>query len=157
MRSAVVLALTAFVASAAVAVAAETDTFRGHTEGKFFTDDGYRQARIAFARTDGRVHHVRFEIRLRCPSGQHRSKVAHIRGPIPIRSDGSFRGGESVVGIAIEGGGRYERSAFIRGRIRGDRAEGTVSATDTLDARGRESGNGRLCKSGTVEWEAAAP
>ena len=111
MRSAVVLALTAFVASAAVAVAAETDTFRGHTEGKFFTDDGYRQARIAFERTGNRVHDVRFEIRLRCPSGQRRSKVAHIKGPIPIDGDGRFQREQGVVGIPFEGGGgRFERT-----------------------------------------------
>ena len=157
MRKAIALALSALAASAAVAVAAETDTFRGHTDGKFFTDDGYRQARIVFERTGKRVHDVRFEIRLRCPSGQHRSKVGHIKGPIPIGADGRFQREQGVVGIPFEGGGRFERTESIKGRIRGDHASGTVAMTDTLDAKGHESGNGRLCRSATVEWEATAP
>lgn len=157
MRRTLALALCALVVPATVALAAETDTFRGHTEGKFFTDDGYRQARIVFERSGNRVHDVRFEIRLRCPSGQHRSKVGHIKGPIPIGANGRFQREQGVVGIPFEGGGRFERTESIKGRIRGDHASGTVAMTDTLDAKGHESGNGRECKSATVEWDAAAP
>jgi hypothetical protein len=153
-----VVAIAALASSATVAVAAETDTFRGHTEGSFFTEDGYRPARISFERTGNRVHDVRFEIRVRCPSGQHRSKVGHIRGPLPISANGRFAGGEFVVGTPkTVHAARFERSESMRGRIRGDRASGTVGMAVTLDGKGRESGNGRLCKSGEVEWDAAAP
>jgi hypothetical protein len=147
-----VVALATFAASTSAVLAAETDTFRGHTEGKFFTDDGYRRARISFERTGNNVRHVRFEIRVRCPSGQHRSRVVRLDEPTRVRN-GRFERERIAVGFDVP----FRSDEFIRGRIRGDHASGIVSLETTLNSKGEEAAGGRQCKSGEVEWEAAAP
>ena len=151
------IALLTCATSASVALAVETDTFRGHTEGSFFSHGEYRAAKISFERTGNRVHDVRFEIRVRCPSGQHRSKVGHIR-EAQVRN-GKFKVEQGVVGIAA---GRSDSDTFrasqsIKGRIRGDRASGTVAMSTELDSHGKESPSGADCRSGKVEWNAEAP
>jgi hypothetical protein len=151
------IALLTCATSASVALAADTDTFRGHTEGSFFSHGEYRAARISFQRTGNRLHDVRFEIRVRCPSGQHRSKVGHIR-EVQVH-DGKFKIEQGVVGTfdGTNGSDTFHASQSIKGRIRGDRASGTVAMSTELDSHGKESASGRTCRSGQVEWTAVAP
>jgi hypothetical protein len=147
--------LVTVAATATGALAAETDSFRGTTEGSFFSHGEYRQARISFQRTGNTLRHIRFEIRVRCPSGQHRSQVGHIR-TVKVR-DGRFKFNGAVVGTPIDGGsGEFRRSEFIRGRIAGDHASGVVQLSTTLDGKGNEAGGGKTCRSGKVEWTAAS-
>jgi hypothetical protein len=151
------IALAACAAFAGVAVAAETDTFRGHTEGSFFSHGEYRPAKISFKRTGNRLHDIRFEIRVRCPNGQHRSKVGRIN---EVRvHDGKFKLEQGVVGTPTSTTGEvdeFHASQAIKGRIRGDRASGIVSMSTELDSHGKESASGATCRSGKVEWTAAA-
>jgi len=138
------------------ALAAETDSFRGTTEGSFFSHGEYRQARISFERTGNTLHHIRFEIRVRCPSGQHRSRVGHIR-TVKVH-DGKFKFDGAVVGqpSGPPPEGTFRRSEFIRGRIGDDHASGVVQLSTTLDGKGNEAAGGKTCRSGKVEWTAAA-
>ncbi len=154
------MAIAVLVTFVPLAAAAETDTYRGHLESRFFTGDGYRRARISLMRTENRVHHVRFEIRVRCPNGRHRSKVARMSGSTKLR-DGRFVGVE-FFGRAVGPGDPpppplLDKAIRIDGRLRGDRASGRASLDVRLDRRGRESPRGEICSSGWVEWEAAAP
>jgi hypothetical protein len=144
------VALMMLAATATVALAAETESFHGRTEGKFFSKGEYRQARISFKETGNRLHQIRFEIRVRCPNGQHRSVVGHVL-EVNKDSDGRFRfdGG-------VSGSGGFKESESFRGRIRGDRASGTVAVGITLDANGKPSNTGSTCRSDRVEWTARA-
>jgi hypothetical protein len=143
------LVLAAFAATAtAVAIAAETDSFRGHTDGSFFSDGDYRPAKVSFLLTGNRLRHVRYEIRVRCPSGQRRSVVEKI-GTIPVQRDGSFLFEEASA--SPEG---FHEAPVFRGRIQGDHAEGVARLTVTLDSHGRRAPSNRNCVSRTVEWEA---
>jgi hypothetical protein len=150
------VALVTLAAPATAALAAETDTFRGHTEGAFFSHGEYRQAKISFERTGSKLHHIRFEIRVRCPSGQHRSRVVRM-SPGQVR-DGRFRIEQGVTGIfdGTNGSEEFHSSSLFRGRIHGDNAAGVVQFSTELDAKGHESASGRTCRSGKVEWSARA-
>jgi hypothetical protein len=159
-RHLVGMALAVFVVLVPLAAAAETDTYRGHLESKFFTGDGYRRARISFMRTENRIHHVRFEIRVRCPNDQHRSKVARIRGSTKLHG-GRFAGGELFYRQVGPGDPPppplLDKAIRIKGRLLGDRASGRASLDVRLDRRGRESPRGEICSSGWVERGAVAP
>jgi hypothetical protein len=150
------IALVTLAAPATAALAAETDAFRGHTEGLFFSHGEYRQAKIAFERTGDKLHDIRFEIRVRCPSGQRRSRVVRM-SPGRVH-DGRFRIEQAVTGTfdGTNGSEEFHSGSLLRGRINGDRASGVVKFSTELDAKGNESASGRTCKSGKVEWSARA-
>ena len=149
------IALVTLAASGGAALAAETESFHGTTEGKFFSHGEYRRARISFERTGNKLHDIRFEIRVKCPSGQHRSKVGHIR-TATVR-DGRFKVNQAVVGQPSGNqAGAFRRAESIRGRISGEHASGVVALLTTLDSHGNESGSGRQCQSSEVEWTADA-
>jgi hypothetical protein len=151
------IALVTLAAPATVALAAETESFHGRTEGRFFSQGEYRQARISFKRTGNTLQHIRFEIRVRCPSGQRRSQVGHIK--TATIKDGRFKVDQAVIGQPADGrgAGAFKRGESIKGRIRGDHASGVVGLLTTLDAHGNPSNSGRICESGKVEWTADAP
>jgi hypothetical protein len=150
------IALVTLAASGGAALAAETETFHGTTEGKFFSHGEYRRARISFERSGSKLRNIRFEIRVKCPSGQHRSRVGHIRSA--AIHDGRFRVDQAVTGQPADGAhaAAFHRAESIRGRINGEHAAGVVSLLTTLDSHGNESANGRTCRSGEVEWTADA-
>ena len=149
-RLATLVVAAALATTATIALAAETDSFRGHTDGRFFDDGDYRPASVSFLLTGRRIHHVRYEIRVRCPGGQRRSVVAKIRD-IQVGDDGRFLFEE---GSASPEG--FSSLQLFRGRIRGDHAEGVARLSITLDERGHPAPSNRQCVSRTVEWEAGS-
>jgi hypothetical protein len=144
------IALLIFATSATVALAVETESFHGRTEGRFFSHGEYRQARLSFELTGNTLHRIRFEIRVRCPDGQHRSRVGRVL-ETTRDSDGRFN-----FDGAVTSSGGFRRAESFSGRIRGNHASGTVRLETKLDANGRESASGTTCRSGTVEWAAHA-
>ena len=148
-RRIVVLALAIFAVSTTVAFA-ETNRFRGKTEGLFFTTSGqephYRQATIKFTRTGNRLTNFRWEIRVKCADDSHRSFVVKPTGFLTIDQDGRFAGRADT-----PGGTGFDR---ISGRIRDDRASGAVRRVIRLNSTGQETAGGQSCNSGRVAWKA---
>jgi hypothetical protein len=139
-RRIVILALAIFALTASVAIAAESQKFRGHTEGLFFTTAGqdghYRQAKIGFTKIGNRLTNFRWEIRVECSDDTHKSFVIKPSGFLTLDDEGRF------AGRVTQANGSFDR---ISGRIRGERASGAVRKVIT----GTPS-----CNSGRVDFKA---
>ena len=146
-RRIALLALAIFAVTATVAWA-ETNKYRGTTEGLFFspTEREYRKATIKFKVSGNRVIDPRWEIRVECADDSHRSFVIKTHGFLTIGDDGEFAGR-----VATPGGTGFDR---ISGRIRGERASGAVRRSVRLNSAGQETAGGQSCNSGRVEWQA---